>query len=285
MAEAQHIEGAVSLAAANWSDATGFTDDAELSIVTGNQTISGGLDTTGSTTGGIDYLHIRRGFTGNLGSASASASVEFDATYTTNDNFIYGAGGGRCYLTAGATTITSLVVNGAGTLYLTGGTVTSLVLQSGRCEVGQSAALGNVYVLGGSHFIDEHSSDTLGNVYVVGGSVLIKRGGTLLQIGGMGRVGSDLTTGSWTTVNQDGGVLVPYKGAIATYNGRAGVIDHRPAKVVVAIGGTAALTTPALTRYQQANNGANPTYSNLTEIGGGATDSDGGGSAPPTFGQ
>ena len=284
MAETQLNEGAVSLAAANWADATGFANDAELAIVDGRQSITAGLDQTGSTTTGIDYLHVRNGFSGRVGSAASPASVEFDATYTTKENFIYGAGAGSCYLTSGAFTITQALINGGGTCYFTGGTITTLIATSGRFEVNQSTALVDVWVLGGSHFIDEHSSDTLGNVYVVAGTVLIKRAGTLLTIGGTGRVGSHLVTGGWTTVTQDGGMLVPYKGDIATYNGRSGVIDHRPALVPVTLGGTAAVLTSALTRYQQANNGSNPTYSNVTNIGGGPTDSDGGGSAPPSFG-
>ena len=68
MAIAYLNEGAVSLAAANWSDATGFANNATLVISSGSQTITTSLDQSGLS-GGIDTLDILQVFTGRIGGA------------------------------------------------------------------------------------------------------------------------------------------------------------------------------------------------------------------------
>src|SRR5690606_10271937 len=122
----------------------GFTvaDDATLVIGAGSQAIVADLDTSGSTTTGIDYLHILQGFSGALGSESVGpAIIEFDSTYTSKPNLLIQNGdiriapvltvtraditGGRVII-SGSGTITTLNVSGGEVIIQTGVTVTNL---------------------------------------------------------------------------------------------------------------------------------------------------------------
>lgn len=148
MAVATHNEGAVSIAAANWSDATGIVDTATLLLAAGAQDIVSDLNTASATTNGIYYLRNSGGFRGRLGTPEAgSAVIEFDATYTTGANLLWG--GGVLYLDLGGTTITRADITG-GTVVLSNGTVTTMNVGNGTITLMSNLAATTINQSGGS---------------------------------------------------------------------------------------------------------------------------------------
>lgn len=221
----------------NWSG-SGFADDATLVIGKGSANITANLDTTGSTTGGIDYMHITEGFAGTIGSASAgAASIEFDATYTTAANFVL-RGPAAVFLTAGSTTCTKAEVT-AGRLVLTGGTFTTLVVSGGEVIIQSAATVTTLYVTGGTVRQLGIAGTAATTAHVSGGSYFTERVPVTLNQRGDSYIQVDSTTADNTTFNHSAGRCVWQDGNIATLNGEGkGVLSLQPVRAVT-VGGTA----------------------------------------------
>lgn len=193
-------EGAVSLAAANWSDATGFAEDAILAITSGSQTITTSLDQS-AVTNGIDTLDILSGFTGRIG-GSGYGSLKLRATSGATNRVIYNAGGGSLYLQAagsGTNEITTFWMSSLGSCYLTGGTFTNTVLGQGSLSVDATTVLTTATFNGGSAVVQAGTSATTLNLS--GGSHVWKRGATTINVYGRGRVTIDCGTSTIGTLN------------------------------------------------------------------------------------
>lgn len=267
-------EGATSLAAANWSDSTGFADNAELVIIGTNQTdnnIVSDLDQSANTTGsgdGIHYLHTRPGFRGNAGTEAAPVITQFDTTYTTQAQIRH-AGSGAFYIQGDTCALTEQI--GQGRLFLRSGTWTTIVVASGYCNIGPDAIFDNLYVLGGLCDVDDHASSDYDLIEHTGGTIQLRRGGatsSVYDLGGSAQLFSAIAAGEHKTLRQHGGTLYPITGNIATYRGIAGLVDERRVQKDLTIGSTAAVRTAALRIVEVGNLAGTVTYSNITDFGG-----------------
>jgi hypothetical protein len=189
MANAYLNAGATSLAAANWSDTTGYTSGTPtLFVQSGTQTITGGLAPGSGTYVAVNNFDVLPGFSGNIGGAAGSFAIEtanFDQT-TQTGRMRYNASGGTFYYTPQGANATADVcdyfqVNGSGSAFLTGtGTVKRVEVQSGRLYV--SPTIGSVATFrwelaGGTTTIDGISGSTkIHAVTVAGGQHLLKKG-------------------------------------------------------------------------------------------------------------
>lgn len=246
MAVAYLNEGATSFAAGNWTDATGFADDATLVINTpGNQTISASLDQSGLGTGagnGPESLDVYAPFAGFIGSTAAGAlTVAFEGTPYSEANhvsrFRYWAAGGECRYTAGAGSCHLLEVGGAGKMFVTGGALEVVCQDGGSLNVNASttfADTGRVDLQSGTSYIDTHGSDLIGFYNALGGTHTLKRGGVAvtgtLRVGSGATVTLDSTAGAWPLIIVDGGTLIWVSaGAPGTTAGnvefRSGLVD------------------------------------------------------------
>lgn len=188
MAIAYLNEGATSLAAANWSDATGIAQDATLVINAGTQTITTSLDwsSLGNAAGGVESLDIIAPFAGNVyGSSFSPLILDVDGTSDTAASAVsrlrYWPGGGVMYYSAngGGAGCFYLQVGGSGQMNVTAGDIKHIHLQDGaELNFGQSAtaaASGVWHFNGGKSFIDTHASGLLVTVNVTAGTHYIKR--------------------------------------------------------------------------------------------------------------
>lgn len=234
MAIAYLNEGAVSLAAANWSDATGFAEDATLVIPSGSQTITTDLDQS-AVTNGIDTLEILPGFTGRIG-GSGYGSLKLRATNGVTNRVVYNAGGGSLYLQAagsGGNTITDFWMSSLGSCYLTGGTFTGTVLGQGSLSVDATTVLTNATFNGGSAVVQAGTAAT--TINVSGGSHVWKRGLTTLNVYGDGRITIDASGTALTTLNvlsPRAEVVLLSSGTITTVNNWGRVIADKLARIV-----------------------------------------------------
>lgn len=236
-------EGAVSLAAANWSDATGGQEDAILSIPSGSQSITGGLDMS-AVTNGMDRFDVLPQFTGRIGSPSAGP-LKLRLSDGVTNRFNYNAGGGVLYLQAagtGANTISNFWKSSPGAAYLMGGTFTDLILGEGPLSVNGSTVVDNAYLKGGNSTFEAGTGFKILNVY--SGTHYIKRnfiasgsgGSETLNIFGGTVILDTTTTGNLSTVNvyRDGTLRLLSSDGIATLN-LEGFADFSQAKVGITI--------------------------------------------------
>lgn len=269
MAIAYLNEGAVSLAAANWSDATGFANNATLVIASGSQTITTALDQSGLS-GGIDTLDIGPQFTGRIGSPSTGPlKVDADEGGSTH-RITYNAGGGVLYLQAAGDNnlISNFWKSSPGAAYLMGGTFTNVILGEGPLSVNGSTTVDNAYLKGGNSTFEAGTGFKVLNVY--SGTHLIKRnfiasgsgGSETLNIYGGTVVLDTTTTGNLTTVNvfKDGTLRLLSSDAIATLN-LEGYADFSQAKVAITI------STANLGPLYKINESANVTISTRAAAG------------------
>lgn len=240
--------GATSLAAANWSDSTGFADSAELYIQSGTQTVTGGLSP--SLTNGIQNLDILSGWSGNIGGANGSLAVETRSSLLSQTTQIprvrYYASGGTFYYTpqgAGAAgdVCDYYQIAGSGSAYITGtGTVKRLESNGGRLYVGTS--IGSVanfrwVFSGGTVTIDGVSGSTkIHALTIAGGQHLLKKGiqGTSITATGFteglnvagGSVTIDAYGETFSDIRIYGGyVQVVNCGTCAVVSGYSGTLD------------------------------------------------------------
>jgi len=268
MALAYLTEGSTTLAAAAWSDATGFASGATLVIDSlGSQNIVTAVDQ--SAVVAIAYLSVSANFSGNIG--SAASPLKFEAT----TGFYNDASGGVIYwASAGADAdpdaTTLLSHTGAGTTNCVGGTVTQVQQSMGFVNAGQSTIVTTVRQSGGSSFYD-YNATAITNLYLMGGTCYVKRGVTNYYIYG-GRfiyeVIANVTTGFIGpngNVDHRGGDIATLEvgGSFTVYNLRR----------AATIGGTA-LTTWAGASMQRTTRGSVvATFSNETKIAGGPSTS------------
>lgn len=211
MAETQLNTGATSFAAANWADATGFANSAQLAIVDGSQTINAGLDQSALGTG-INYLEVRSGFSGIIGGNSGPLIVDADAG--SSPHITYAAGGGAFYLRAGggSSLISRFDQKSNGRAYLTNGTFTEVNLTTGTLVLADAATATTVVLSGGTATLDGGGAGTSATIIVLGGTHRIRRpAGTLLVVVG-GTVHYEAPSGSSSVLSQYGGTVYHYSG-------------------------------------------------------------------------
>lgn len=230
MAVAFLNDGATSLAAANWSDATGFTAAAQLVIRSGSQSIISDLNQSASS---IEYLDVQAGFSGNIGSASTSLQCDVDGTTespTTRVSRIrYFASGGNMWFNAnGSNTLAHFVeINTGGTFWATGGIQKNVVLQRGTLRVAAAVAgTGGVWRFsGGQSTIDYAASSAIPQLDVSGGTHVLNRNATTNNVYG-GTLTIDAAGLAITTLNVYGGtVRLLNSGTITTVTLLGGTLD------------------------------------------------------------
>ena len=252
MAIAYLNKGAVSLASANWSDSTGFADDATLVI---NKSFGGGQPLTSDTdysslTEGINYLDIRAGAQGQLGNGSNPLKVDADTdSGSTAADYIANFGSGvTLFLQAGGDdtlilnfTMGNQPVGLPNTSNLVGGTYTNVGMMNGTLNANQSTVITNYDQYGGYAEID-YNSTAITAARIMGGTCIIKRLVTTLTVGKDARVIYDpddqISSFSGTTINQYGGYLVQKRGATPTILSLAGTHDFSQLREAATPGGT-----------------------------------------------
>lgn len=272
MADAFLNNGAVSLAAANWSDATGFADAATLIVDRGSATSFSDIDYS-ALTNGIDTFTVLPGFTGGLQGADGSP-LKFDCDYNTTKRFSYGAGGGVArYLAGGGSGVCTNIENvGNGDLYLMGGTFTNAALTSGSTSVNGSSVVTNLRVAGGSNVV-AYNATALTVFEQTGGYTVLKRGvATGVMNGGVLEVDFDdggTTTGTFgsTSFQWNGGKIILKNGHISNFVWRGGSLDVRALRRAATIGGTSFTIYPGIVGYlAQAPNGVAISWQTATKI-------------------
>lgn len=242
MSEARLLANASSLAAANWSDSTGFANDAQLAIVDSYATHTN-LDRSADTTTGVDYLHIRDGVP-IFGPDNGRLIVDFDATYTAKPNFVWRTKGGLLYLEAG-TACGKAEFIGAGNCFLCGGTFnTGILARRNAVKVQAGCDFGAVLaVLQGRAYLEVDEDDTysLPDLRMTSGNPralirrqvesAIMRAGLLMVDNRSGNAG--------TSIDIHGGVFRPIAGTFNTINWYGGDIDLSYAQAELTLGGTA----------------------------------------------
>ena len=238
MAVAYLNPGATSLAAANWSDTTGFANSATLVIKSGSQDIQSDLAYTSVTS--LNYLDIYDGFSGYIGGSGGSLTVDADGTDTVTgtpgpnvpiSRIRYMASGGHFYYNSN-NGCNNFIQASTGKAYLTGGAFKRIILESGQLNIASAVTeLSSPvwYFAGGSAVLESHASNTFTTINATGGSHVIKRAGTTLNVTG-GSVTLDASSGSSlydvTTVNVYGGVLyLKSFGTITNLNIYSGTVD------------------------------------------------------------
>lgn len=189
MAVAYLNDGATSLAAAYWSDATGFGAAAQLVINSGSQAIASGLSQTSSS---IEYLDVLPGFTGVIGGSTGSLECDIDGTSESDTAIVsrlrYMAGGGAIYFKAnGGNTLAHYVeIETGGRFYGTGGILKNVRLVRGEARFSDQvlATSGTWYFYGGSALVDYHASGAIPTLIVNGGSHILNRNATTLYVNG-----------------------------------------------------------------------------------------------------
>jgi hypothetical protein len=271
--------GATSLAAANWADTIGFANSAELRIVEGSQTISSGLDQSGLGTG-VARFHVGPAFFGSIGSATAGPA-RFDCDVSPGI-IQYSASGGAMYYRAngGNNVATRIIQDGSGSLYLQGGTITTLEVQNGSTYINDQCVPATLYQYGGTVTVDAGGT-ALTNVEVHGGTLYLYRNftGTLKVSGPNSKVVFLAASGTPGTVTIDGGGTFDLRaGSIATMTGNSGRLILANATTDITIGGTAFVVGSRFTYDRQAK-AATITFSNVSYRGGVGTGPTGYGSA------
>lgn len=271
MALAYLTEGSATLAAAAWSDAAGFADNATLIVDAGTQTVTTALNSGSGLATGISYIHGRKGFTGQIGSSGTSLETKF-ANYTTLPNVLWSSG--SLWLTCTNTCNKVLVMGG--TVVLLSGTVSALEIVAGTVLVSASATVSALEMTGGEYRDLASGSNTMGTGTVLGGSATFLRPVTTLNVSDA--VGARLSAPSAvvvynnatgpTTVNQRSGRATLIQGSVGTLNLFAGLFDASRAVRDLTIGSTATNLYP----YGQLNStasGATVTVSNTSyKLGG-----------------
>lgn len=242
MAVAYLNEGATSLASANWSDSTGFADNATLVIREsfGNgSAVTAGLDESGLTTG-IEYLDIRPGASGTIGGDSGPLKVDADASA---DAYIRNRGNVTLYIEAGggSATINNYDCGGSSRNWLIGGTFTDFTTDGGVTNVGESAVITNLYAAGGSGVV-EYNSTAITKAVIVSGTWVIRRRVNELIIGQNASVMYDpdpqVTSWSGDSISVNGGSLAMTRGDVPTLELFGGSLDLRRATEAMTPGGT-----------------------------------------------
>jgi len=232
MATAYLNDGATSFAAANWSDATGFATNADL-IVSGSSTgIVSDLDQSAVATG-INSLIVGPSFNASIGNESTGPLIVdvddvtglWTSAAPTKAKVVYNATGGSFRLRAGggsAVVSNSFVDAPGATMYLMGGTFTTLNVYRGTTSVNSSTTLVTAYVDGGIITIDYKASG-LTTLVIYAGSVTCKRpASTLIELNGGTLILDDDGATATVAITQNGGNFIHIAGNVTTHNANAG---------------------------------------------------------------
>lgn len=166
-----------------------------VQFMEGNDNITGGLATLNLA---LAHVTFTNGFGGTLGGAGTSATIAantnggtgeygVDGAATGVEKVIYGAGGGRAYITAGTNGIDVVKADSKGKLFLTGGAINTRVeLDGGEMDINDQTALSSasVEIWGGSYRIDFKADATNPTFNLYGGSGLMLRSAGALTING-----------------------------------------------------------------------------------------------------
>jgi hypothetical protein len=218
------------MAAANWSDTTGFAAAAQLVIREGSQAIVNDLNQSATS---IEFLDIQEGFSGNIGNASGSLRCDADGTAesptTRLSRIRYNASGGNFYFSAtGGNTLAHFVeINTGGTFWGTDGIMKNVVLQNGTARFAAAVAgTGGVWrFTGGVGIIDYAAALAIPQLDVVAGRHTLGRNATTLNVYG-GELVIDCAALAITTITITGGnVRLLNSGTVTTVNLYGGTLD------------------------------------------------------------
>lgn len=243
MAEAYLTESATSLAAANWSDATGFANGATLVINKGAANIQSDLDQSATS---ITSLDVLEGFSGTIGGVAGALKCDADGTSeaatTVVSRIRYKASGGSMFFeAAGGNTLAHYVQvhSAGGRFYGVSGIMKNVHVGLGEARFASAVLMtsGEWELTGGSCFVDYHASNGIPTLYVNGGSHTIKRGVTTGYFGG-GTTTFDVQSVAIGTLNvfSGGSIRLLNSGAITAVHLRGGVFDTRELQRSVTIG-------------------------------------------------
>lgn len=280
MAIAYLNDGSTTLAAAAWSDATGFAAGATLVINSASaQSITTAVDQ--SAVAQVDYLNIRRLFSGTIGSASSPLRTGATSTIW-ND-----AGGGTLYLEAAniagggaANTIAKYQHSANGTAVLSGGTITQIEVSAGVVQIGASVVCTTLYVTGGTVTIEDNAT-AITNVTITGsGKVICRRQVTNAQISGSASCTYD-DSGTITSLSAlAGSTWTHWRGDVTTAV-VSGTFNAGSLRANATVGGTSLTWIYPAVYVSPSIGGATLTQSNVTNIlGGYQTAFTGGGGVP-----
>lgn len=248
MAIAYLNEGSTTLAAASWSDATGFAAGATLVINGGTQVISGGLSQTGSSIESLDIL----GFGGVIGGASGALECDVDGTSESATSVVsrlrFWSPGTIFFKANGGNALCHFFqLGGGGNAYLTGGAFKNLHMESGRLSVADTVtSAATWYLSGGSASIDYHASNALTTLAISGGAHDIRKQCTTITMYG-GSATVDCQGLSITNINLFGGTLRLLScGGVTNFTGLGGVLDNSGAKRAVSFGSSSCVVGPNL---------------------------------------
>lgn len=234
MATAYLNDGAVSVASANWSDASGFAATTpQLVIRSGGQAIVSDMDQSASSN--VQYLKIAENFSGSIGTAASplyfnatdGSAAEWSTNAATEGRFVHG-GGGTAYIRAAANGISNLHQTGSGRTVLVNGTATYGRILNGTLDVEALGTVGTLWAFNGQTSIGASATaSTL--LHLVAGSVLLARPYTTINVyGGELTVNATTSSSAGITINQYGGtvaLIALNTSGTVNYNRYAGVFD------------------------------------------------------------
>lgn len=225
--------GATSLAAANWSDATGIVAAVDGVIRSGGQAITSDVDWNGVT---IASFRMAEQFTGTVGSASAplwfaaaSDGIAAEWSSTAAEGRVVNGSGGTLFLKSTGT-MDNLHQSGSGRTTLISGTATYLRVTNGNFTAEDASVVTNARILGGVATIG--ASATAGTVLdVFGGSVTTQRPFTTINVySGDVFINHNTSSSAAVTINQYGGrvfLLSLFTNGTVNYNRFGGLFDPR----------------------------------------------------------
>lgn len=241
MAIAYLNEGATSVAASNWSDTTGFADNATLVIdkpFGAGQPISSDTDQSGLTEG-IDYLDIHPGAVGQLGTGASPLRLDAD---TAAGAGVSNYGQVSLYLQAKGddNTIKNFSCGPGSRNTLVAGTFGQTVVSGGMLTAEESAVMTSFDAYGGAGEI-KYNSTKITLARIMRGNWLLRRACTSLIVGENATVTIDLNDAAdmtTTTLTNYGGKVIIVYGGYKTLVSLAGVIDLSQARRAFTIGAT-----------------------------------------------
>ena len=228
-----YLTSTTDLAAANWDDATGHAEAADLVVNIPGLNVQTGLDQS-AVTNGIDSFDIQPPAAGKIGGAGASYTVEANTGVARVTNH----GRVEFYFASDGTT-TNFDCGSSSTNYITGGTVTNVTVQGGAvCNVKAAAVVTNFYANGGSGVIEDNAT-ALTLAVINSGTWVIKREVTALIVGPRADVTIDTDASVVTAATLNGGIMRTKTGNVPTLTLNAGTVDKSRASKALTIGGTA----------------------------------------------
>ena len=271
-------EGATSFAAANWSDASGVINAAELVIDKRFGRIATDLNFSA-----IDVLSfvISQNAVGVIGGDSVGPLL-MGADNVANTALLRNYGFVELYYSGDTD---RLDLGGGSRNYIQGGTHGTVTISGGYTEIGASAIATTVFIFGGSGTIAYNATD-ITNLHIFGGNWVIQRPATNMFIGANATVRLDyadnaVTTGHSATVY--GGNVSFIFAAIPTITAYGGMLDFSVARRAFDAGATLFDVGAARIKESPIVDLTNVTYiaGFLRTLSGGAGSYDGGSS--PTF--